>query len=139
MVTFDLTYTLFIYLFIMMMWWKGVTINSFDLNRSTYPLIWGGDAANYSAGFNKDISRFCFPGTLNSYQVAGKIVFCEAFWDGSGILMTNGVGTIMADVIPTDVAFSFPLPVTLLTVEDGQKVLDYIKSSELVLHLYPEY
>ncbi|PON64043.1 Subtilase [Trema orientale] len=108
----------------------GVTINSFSLNRTTYPLIWGGDAANYSAGFSKDISRYCFPGTLNSHQVAGKIVFCEAVWDGSGILLADGVGTIMADFVNTDVAFNFPLPSTLLTVDDGQKVLDYIKTTE---------
>lgn len=97
-------------------------------------MIWGGDAANYSAGINSEISRHCFPGTLNSYLVEGKIVYCEALWDGSGILIANGVGTIMSDPQAlADNAFSFPLPSTVLSVEDGQRVLDYIKTTELVL------
>ena len=112
---------------------KGITINSFDLDGRSYPLIWGGDAANYSAGSNKDIAKYCFPGTMNSYLIEGKIVFCEALWDGSGVLLANGVGTIMSDPeTPTDYAFSFPLPTTTLTVEDGPRVLDYIKSTEFV-------
>ncbi|XP_062075901.1 cucumisin-like [Humulus lupulus] len=108
----------------------GVTINTFTLNRTTYPLIWGGDAANYSAGVNQDISRYCYPGTLNSLKTAGKIVFCEAALDGFGVLVADGVATIMADYVTTDVAFNFPLASTLLTVEDGQRVLDYIKTAE---------
>ncbi|KAL5554861.1 hypothetical protein UlMin_037097 [Ulmus minor] len=109
----------------------GIVINSFDLHGASFPLIWGGDAANFSAGSDQGISKYCFPESMNSLLVAGKIVFCEAFLDGSGIMLANGVGTIMTDYeIPTDVAFNFPLPVTVISREDGQKVLDYIKTSE---------
>ncbi|KAH7514032.1 hypothetical protein FEM48_Zijuj11G0045600 [Ziziphus jujuba var. spinosa] len=109
---------------------EGLSINSFELNGTTYPLIWGGDAANFSAGSNREISRYCLTGSMNSIEVAGKIVFCETLWDGSGILLANGVGTIMADSSATDFAFSYPLPATLISSEDGQQVLEYIRTTE---------
>ena len=109
---------------------KGLSINIFNLNGTSFPLIWGGDAANYSAGADPDISRGCFYGALNSYKVQGKIVFCEGAVDGSGVLLANGVGTIMADSSFTDFAFSFPLPATIISVEDGLKILYYLRSTE---------
>jgi hypothetical protein len=97
-------------------------------------LIWGGDAANYSVGADPGISKFCFPGYMNSNKVQGKIVLCEdpdgTFGDGTGILIGHGVGTIIADSFITDFAFSYPLPATLISTEDGLEVLDYIRSTE---------
>lgn len=113
---------------------QGLSINSFELNGTSYPLIWGGDAANFSAGSNKEISRYCLTGSMNSIKVAGKIVFCETLWDGSGILLANGVGTIMADSSITDFSFNYPLPATLISPEDGQKVLEYIRTTQYVWH-----
>ncbi|KAJ4712934.1 putative Cucumisin [Melia azedarach] len=110
--------------------YTGLSINSFNMYGTSYPLIWGGDAANYSAGANPDIARYCIDGAMNSYKVAGKMVFCETLWDGSGILMANGLGTIMADSSITDFAFNYPLPATLISTEDGQRILDYIRSTE---------
>ncbi|KAK9203638.1 hypothetical protein WN943_013894 [Citrus x changshan-huyou] len=110
--------------------YPGLSINSFDLNGISYPLIWGGDAANYSAGANPDIARFCAADALNSYKVEGKIVFCESLLDGSDILAVNGLGTIMADSVFTDLAFSYPLPATLISKENGRDILDYIRSTE---------
>ncbi|EEF51077.1 subtilisin-like protease SBT4.3 [Ricinus communis] len=108
----------------------GLSVNSFILN-GTYPLIWGGDAANYSAGADPDIAKYCVTGAMNSYIVAGKIVFCESIWDGSGVLLANGVGTIMADPeYSKDFAFSYPLPATVITPVEGQQILEYIRSTE---------
>lgn len=109
---------------------QGLSVNNFDLNGKSYPLIWGGDAANFSAGANSAISSQCFHGAMNSYKVKGKIVFCERIGDGAGILSADGVGAIMADSLFTDFAFSFPLSATVITTEDGQRVLDYIRSTE---------
>ncbi|XP_016651054.1 PREDICTED: subtilisin-like protease SBT4.3 [Prunus mume] len=110
--------------------YSGLSVNNFDLNGKSYPLIWGGDAANFSAGANSVISSQCFHGAMNSYKVKGKIVFCERIGDGAGILSADGVGAIMADSLFTDFAFSFPLSATVITTEDGQRVLDYIRSTE---------
>lgn len=93
-------------------------------------MIWGGDAANYSAGADSEIARYCLTGAMNSYKVAGTIVLCETLWDGSGILMANGLGTIMADSSITDFAFNYPLPATLITTEDGVEILDYIRTTQ---------
>jgi hypothetical protein len=93
-------------------------------------LIWGGDAANYSVGADPTNSKHCFRGSMNSNKVQGKIVLCEKSRDGTGILMANGVGTIMADSTTTDFARNYPLPATLISTEDGLKVLDYIRSTE---------
>lgn len=93
-------------------------------------MIWGGDAANYSAGASQDLSKYCITGSMNSYKVEGKIVFCEVLWDGTGVLLANGVGTIMADDEITDFAFNYPLPATQISTSDGEKILDYIKTTE---------
>ncbi|KDP25527.1 hypothetical protein JCGZ_20683 [Jatropha curcas] len=109
---------------------NGLSVNNFVLN-GTYPLIWGGDAANYSAGADPDIAKFCVTGALNSYIASGKIVFCETIWDGSGVLWANGVGAIMADAeYSKDFAFSYALPATVISPEDGQQILDYIRTTK---------
>ncbi|KAA8539861.1 hypothetical protein F0562_026553 [Nyssa sinensis] len=108
----------------------GTVINSFDLNGTTYPLIWGGDATNFSANSISLSSRDCLPGDLDSRKVKGKIVLCEFLWDGSGVIMAEGLGIIMPTEYFNDVAYSFPLPTTLLRREDIGKVLEYIKSTK---------
>ncbi|XP_040987821.1 cucumisin-like [Juglans microcarpa x Juglans regia] len=110
--------------------YTGLSINSFNLYGKSFPLIWGGDAANYSAGADTEISKFCSLGTLNSYEVLGKIVLCESLDDGTGVLLANGVGTIMADSSFKDYAYNYPLPATVISTEDGLRVLDYIRSTE---------
>lgn len=110
---------------------KGFSINNFDLNGKSYPLIFGGDAVNFSSGANSELAGYCLPGSLNANKIKGKIVYCDSPTDGSAIRIAGGVGTIMID-LDTDTADSFSSPVTQLTVEDGQKVLEYIRSTEYV-------
>lgn len=76
---------------------------------------------------------------MNSEIVQGNIVFCESLWDGSGILLANGVGTIMADSLYTDFAFNYPLPATVISTEDGVKVLDYIRTTEYIIFMFPKF
>lgn len=93
-------------------------------------MIWGGDAANFSAYSIPLASRDCLPGDLDSRKIKGKIVLCEFLWDGSGVMMAGGSGIIMPQGYFDDVAFSFPLPTTLLSDQDIAKVLEYIKYTE---------
>ncbi|CAL2259970.1 unnamed protein product [Prunus armeniaca] len=109
--------------------YSGFSINNFDLNGKSYPLIWGGDAANISKGASSEFAGNCVPNTLSSDKIKGKIVYCDSFSDGSDIRRAGGMGTIMVD-FPTDVAFNYPLPSTQITIEDGQKILNYIRSTE---------
>ncbi|XP_057811842.1 cucumisin-like [Salvia miltiorrhiza] len=110
----------------------GININAFELNGTSYPLIWGGEAANYTAGANPEIAGYCLTGAMNAEIVSGKIVYCDTIWDGSGVLLANGVGNIMSDVNVEnlDVAFSWPLPTSLISPSDGKSVLEYIRSTE---------
>ncbi|KAL6556787.1 hypothetical protein OROHE_006663 [Orobanche hederae] len=110
----------------------GIAINSFDLNGTSYPLIWGGDAANYTGGSNQNIAKQCGAGAMNTNTLSGKIVFCETLTDSSAILDSNGAGIIMTDVrfVNTDMAYSWPLPSTLISPEDGKGVLEYIKATD---------
>jgi tRNA A58 N-methylase Trm61 len=114
---------------------KGLSINSFDLGGKSFPLIWGGDAANYFVGSDPAISKYCFPGSMNSNKVQGKIVLCEnpgdgTFRYGTDILIAHGVGTIIFSPSITDYASSYTLPATLISTEDGLQILDYIKTTE---------
>ncbi|KAF5445019.1 hypothetical protein F2P56_034102 [Juglans regia] len=110
--------------------YTGLSINSFDLYGKSFPLIWGGDAANYSAGFDPEISKSCSPGSLNSYKVEGKIVLCRNPQSDTGVLSANGVGIIMIDSFTNDFAISYSLPATRISTDDGLKILDYIRSTE---------
>ncbi|XP_038979852.1 cucumisin-like [Phoenix dactylifera] len=106
----------------------GNSINRFAL-VGTYSLIYGGGAPNISAGASGDISKYCFPGSLNSYKTEHKIVLCDSISDGSGVLMAHGLGVIMSDSEYSDLAFSYPLPATVISVEDGAQILAYIQST----------
>ncbi|KAK0598837.1 hypothetical protein LWI29_038482 [Acer saccharum] len=103
----------------------GVAINNFELIGTPLPLIWGGNAANYSAYSIPLRSRFCDPGVLNSHKVKGKIILCEGIGDGSEIIRAGGVGVVMTGLHFEDYAFSFPLPVTLISKQDIAKLLEY--------------
>ncbi|KAJ6962519.1 hypothetical protein NC652_001243 [Populus alba x Populus x berolinensis] len=84
---------------------KGLSINNFDLDGTIYPLIWRGDA--------------CILEAVNSYKVEQKTVICDALVTGSGVVIANGVGAIMADSFYSkDFAFSFPLLETVIRDED---------------------
>ncbi|KAK6117110.1 hypothetical protein DH2020_049155 [Rehmannia glutinosa] len=111
-------------------WTLTVAANTIDRKFVAKMQLGNGDAANYTIGSSPDFARFCEG--MNARMVAGKIVFCEALTDGSEILQANGVGTIFSDVLVVnpDVAFSWPLPSTLISPEDGKSVLDYIRSSD---------
>ncbi|KAB1217163.1 Cucumisin [Morella rubra] len=76
-------------------------------------------------------SQNCLTGSMNSYKVRGKIVFCETDGPGTGIRRANGVGTIMAYPSIPDAASHYLFPATVISTEDGLKVLEYIKSTDL--------
>lgn len=108
---------------------KGNAVNSFDLNGTSYPLIWGGDAFNITIGSSPDDTKSCMSDALNVNMLAGAIVLCESIFDGSNILYANGTGIIMVDQTQ-DYALSYPLPATVITPEDVRKVMEYIRTTE---------
>ncbi|CAI9091583.1 OLC1v1026650C1 [Oldenlandia corymbosa var. corymbosa] len=107
---------------------QGVSVNTFNPNKF-FPLVYGGDVPNVSAGFGSEDSRFCSEGTLDKSKVKGKIVLCDALIDGSGILGAGGIGAIMQDGGVKDMAFLFPISTTYLGTDDGTEVATYINTT----------
>ncbi|XP_057812474.1 subtilisin-like protease SBT4.3 [Salvia miltiorrhiza] len=110
----------------------GIAVNSFDLNGTSYPLMWGGDAVNYTFGYSPAYASTCDEEAMNHAMIPGKIVMCEGYrQDGSTILLSNGVGSVIVgqDEINPDYAFTYPLPATLISPEDAKKVMAYIRST----------
>ncbi|XP_057811959.1 subtilisin-like protease SBT4.3 [Salvia miltiorrhiza] len=110
---------------------RGNSINTFDLNGTSFPLIWGGDAVNYTAGSSSDYAIDCGYDDLNLEMVVGKIVVCQSTLGMLAIREVNGIGIILigTDAVNPEYALSYQLPVTMITPDDGRKVLEYIRST----------
>ncbi|KAL8064312.1 hypothetical protein ABFX02_01G081400 [Erythranthe guttata] len=112
----------------------GIAINTFNLNGTSYPLIWGGDAVNYTFGSSPDYARYCGEEDINHDMVAGKIVLCESISRHSHDILSNGtVGIVLVQYITAinpDYAFNYPLPATLISPDDAKKAMDYIRSTK---------
>lgn len=93
-------------------------------------MIDGGAAPNVSAGASKYTSNICEPDTLDSYKTKGKIVMCHGLYDGSGVMSADGLGAILSSGRYGDMIFSYPIPATVLSIEDGNVVTNYIQSTE---------
>lgn len=109
---------------------KGSVVNAFEHKGTPFPLIWGGDATNFSGNYISLTSTYCIPGELDMNKVKGKIVLCEDRSDGSGVIMAKGAGVIMPSRPFDNFALPFPLPTTIISTEDISKVLEYIRSSK---------
>lgn len=93
-------------------------------------MIDGGAAPNVSFGASKYTSSFCIPDSLDSYKVKGKIVMCAGLGAGSAVASADGLGTIMSSGWYGDSIFSYPIPATVLSDEDGNIVTNYVQSTE---------
>lgn len=62
-------------------------------------------------------------------KVQGKIVLCDEVGDGEPALSGGAVGTIMQVAGHQDVAFLFPLPVSLIDLDAGKNVFQYLRST----------
>lgn len=111
---------------------KGTSINTFDLNGTSFPLIWGGDAVNYTAGSSPDLASFCGSLDMNLEMAVGKIVVCESLLGVYAIRRVKGMGIILIgeDAVNPEYAMNYQLPLTLITPEDGKKVMEYIRSTK---------
>ncbi|XP_042955327.1 cucumisin-like isoform X1 [Carya illinoinensis] len=109
--------------------YEGISINTFDLKNKMYPMIYGGDAPNTTAGSQGSYSRYCQPDSLDQNLVKGKIVLCDLVVDGEGAFQASAVGTVIIGPGRKDVAYSFPLPASYLGIEDGTNVYIYLNST----------
>ncbi|KAG6579375.1 hypothetical protein SDJN03_23823, partial [Cucurbita argyrosperma subsp. sororia] len=102
---------------------NGVTINTFDLNGTQYPLVYAGNIPNITGGFNGSISRG---------SVKGKIVLCDFFVSPKNLGSLEGaIGIIMQDTNPKDLTFPFPLPASHLGTQEGALISSYANLTSL--------
>ncbi|TYG65768.1 hypothetical protein ES288_D06G213300v1 [Gossypium darwinii] len=110
--------------------YEGVSINTFDLKNKTYPMIYGGDAAN-TTSTSTISSRFCFPNSLDKNLVKGKIVLCDTILaNGIGALLAGAAGTVARDQDSyIDYSSLFPLPASCFNLVDGRNIFEYVNST----------
>ncbi|XP_050280574.1 subtilisin-like protease SBT4.13 [Quercus robur] len=106
----------------------GNAVNSFTLNGTKFPLVYGKDA---SSSCSEEEARFCLENCLDSDLVKGKIVVCneatgrkEAFRAGA-----LGVITLIGEE-RADVSFVVPLPSSALTAKNYDLVKSFINSTK---------
>ncbi|KAJ0964119.1 hypothetical protein J5N97_029241 [Dioscorea zingiberensis] len=107
----------------------GLSINNFNMGQSVFPLIYGGQAVNVSAGSNELISSYCIDGFMNTEKVEGRLVLCNSVLGEETILNAKGLGIIMSSDDFPDVAFTFMYPALIVSTQDAKEILDYIMST----------
>ncbi|OAY38517.1 cucumisin [Manihot esculenta] len=98
--------------------YEGISINTFDPGNVMYPIINGGDTSE----------GFCSLDTLNKTSARGKVVVCNGF-DEEGTIVAGVAGVVMPDDFYQDVAFSFALPVSIITSSNQTDILNYLNST----------
>ncbi|KAK3034939.1 hypothetical protein RJ639_032339 [Escallonia herrerae] len=108
----------------------GLSVNTFDLKGTVYPLIYAGKAPNTTTNSNRSDSRFCKEAyMLDRNLVHGKIVFCDEGNDGSAVITASGVGLVMQDARQRDSALVYPLPTAQIGDDEGNNVRTYMAST----------
>ncbi|KAB1217805.1 Cucumisin [Morella rubra] len=111
--------------------YKGSSINTFDLPNEIYPLIYGGDAPNITAGFYSSSSRYCSASSLDKDKVKDKIVFCENDNSGAEPLSAGAAGTLMSGRRPYDNNRLYPLSAAYLNLQDSSNIYAYMRSTRV--------
>ncbi|KAK4429954.1 Subtilisin-like protease SBT4.3 [Sesamum alatum] len=104
---------------------NGKGINSFSLNRTSYPLVYGEDVSRQCG---KQAAQNCM--CLEKSLVKGKIVLCNTY---TGIIEAYNVGALgsvaLSDYI-TDVSFILPIAASSLHEQDFHVVQSYFGSTK---------
>lgn len=65
---------------------------------------------------------------MNKTSARGKVVVCNGF-DEEGTIVAGVAGVVMPDDFYQDVAFSFALPVSIITSSNQTDILNYLNST----------
>ncbi|KAK9157160.1 hypothetical protein Scep_003734 [Stephania cephalantha] len=106
-------------------------INGFDLKGKMFPLIAAYQAVDLNSCSIED-GRKCVYDCLLAYKIKGKIVLCEnaTIIDASESVI-DVAGVIISQETPfTDYALNFPLPVSLVKISQGEKIISYINTTK---------
>ncbi|KAG5053005.1 hypothetical protein JHK87_005203 [Glycine soja] len=94
---------------------EGVSINTFDLKRKMFPMVYAGDVPNTADGYNSSISRLCYDNSVDKHLVKGKIVLCGGFQSTGHVEVLSGeAGMLVGGPAAKDVQATFALPAAFL-------------------------
>ncbi|XVF20153.1 hypothetical protein REPUB_Repub11eG0173700 [Reevesia pubescens] len=105
----------------------GFSINSFSLNRTKFPLVYGREAADEDC--EEGDARACFFNCLNGSIVKDKIVLCDESAGLDEAYAKSAIGTIF----PTrfdNLSFVVPLPASALSTDKFNAVKSYYRSTK---------
>ncbi|TYH04389.1 hypothetical protein ES288_A08G002200v1 [Gossypium darwinii] len=104
----------------------GLSINSFSLNRTKVPLVYGMQASSDCDEFS---ARLCLPNCLNKTLVKKKIILCD---DMQGVDEAYNAGALglITKYRSNDVSFVVPLPAITLSSKDYDSVTSYLNSTK---------
>ncbi|XP_077236858.1 subtilisin-like protease SBT4.3 [Tasmannia lanceolata] len=103
----------------------GNAINTFELNRTLFPMISGVDASSRDCFISSVLTCTC----LDKALVKGKIVYCNSS-DGEGPLLAGALGLIAEDSSTDDYSYAFPLPATHLSLKRSSAVQLYMSKTK---------
>ncbi|KAJ4964338.1 hypothetical protein NE237_024277 [Protea cynaroides] len=106
---------------------QGHTINSFILNGTTHPLLYGKEVTKTCS---EDDARRCEFGCLDSSLVKGKIILCDDNFEEIPSGSPHALGTIISTPFVYDYSTISPLAATQLSSEDGLRVKSYWNSTK---------
>ncbi|KAG2280283.1 hypothetical protein Bca52824_051503 [Brassica carinata] len=122
---FDLHHLIFVSLNPFRYMKQGKSVNTFGLNGTMYPLVYGKSAVNSSA-CSVESAEKCEEGCLQESLVKGKVVVCNST-DSFEALANGAVAGISLNRTP-NVAFVTSFPLSALSQEDLNSLVSYIKS-----------
>ncbi|PRQ55337.1 putative cucumisin [Rosa chinensis] len=103
-------------------------VNSFTLNGTSFPLIYGNGASSRCSNFS---TRTCMDGFLDSDLVKGKVLLCDESDGANGAFLSGAVGSIMK-VDWDDYSLVPPLPATSLSLNNRNVIKSYITPRKIL-------
>ncbi|CAD5335310.1 unnamed protein product [Arabidopsis thaliana] len=105
----------------------GRSVNTYDMNGTNYPLVYGKSAALSTCSVDK--ARLCEPKCLDGKLVKGKIVLCDSTKGLIEAQKLGAVGSIVKNPEP-DRAFIRSFPVSFLSNDDYKSLVSYMNSTK---------
>ncbi|KAL4385199.1 hypothetical protein GQ457_15G028670 [Hibiscus cannabinus] len=104
----------------------GFSVNSFNLNRTKVPLVYGMQA---STSCNESSARACLTDCLDKTLVKNKIVVCDKIDGLAEALDAGALGSITLTSYH-NISFVVPLPASALSNDDYKSLLSYLNSTK---------
>ncbi|XWS28906.1 hypothetical protein CRYUN_Cryun25bG0112100 [Craigia yunnanensis] len=104
----------------------GYSINSFNLNRTKVPLVYG---LEVTSDCDESDARICWYDCLKRSLVKNKIVLCDEFRGQEQAQEARALGTILPTSFD-NISFVVTLPASALSINDYDRVKTYLTTTK---------